>query len=155
MVELHLALNHFPLYGLLFSLILLGSGILKKKSDIIRMGLYLNIIVAIITPLVYISGESAEEIVEKIPDVKKSLIDRHEDIAIYALLLTELTGLLSLIHIISRKGISNGFFIKLIVISTLMASTLIGFTSRMGGEIRHTELTDPYTDIFKHEIEDD
>lgn len=141
-VELHLALNHIPVVGLLFCLVLILIGISKRDFSLLTISLYFLVAIALITIIVYLSGESAEEVAEKIPGVKKSSIDAHEDVALFALIFIELLGIASLFSLFFLKrhgGIKNGLlvFVLLLAILSLVFS---GLTSRYGGKIRHPEI---------------
>ena len=64
--HLHLVLNHFPVIGLIFCLAMLMAGILRKSEELTRTGMVILIAVAVIAIPVYLTGEPAEEIVERL-----------------------------------------------------------------------------------------
>lgn len=55
-VHVHLLLNHIPILGVLFGLLLLIYGTVKKTEEIERAGLVTFIVVALITAPVFFSG---------------------------------------------------------------------------------------------------
>jgi len=61
------------------------------------------VIMAILAFPVFLTGEPAEESVEKLPGVLDSMIELHEDAANIAIWLMGLTGLLALIAIIMNR----------------------------------------------------
>ena len=138
----HLILNHFPIIFPLVGIIILITGLISK-SDAVTRTAYLFFILAAITAFFAMnSGEEAEEIVEKINGVTRSVIHNHEEAAeTFALLLYVLGG-------ISLVGLWASFkhktFSKYLVIGSLLFAIAVLYfaqqTGTTGGEIRHIEI---------------
>ncbi|MGB3588726.1 MAG: hypothetical protein WBA23_19420 [Tunicatimonas sp.] len=47
-VQIHLALNHFPIIGTLFGTVLLGVGILGKNKSLLNAGLIILFLMALV-----------------------------------------------------------------------------------------------------------
>ena len=62
--HLHLALNHVPVIGLPIVLLLLGWGIVKRSPELLKASFGLIILLAVVTVIVQVTGEPAEELVE-------------------------------------------------------------------------------------------
>ncbi len=67
--HLHLVLNHFPIIGVILTLPWLAYALFFKNASILRASLITLVAIALITIPVYLSGEGAEDIVEKLPGV--------------------------------------------------------------------------------------
>lgn len=93
----HLLLNHFPVVGTLIGSALLFWGILKKQSNIKSSAAVILAIISIVAIPVYLTGEPAEETIEKLPGVSDTMIELHEEAATIAIWLMGLTGLMALL----------------------------------------------------------
>lgn len=140
-VHIHLLLNHFPIVGSIFGLLLLIYAWYKNSEDLKEASYWSFLIVAIITIFVFIAGEHAEEVVETFPNVTPSLIEHHEEAAKQALIALELLGVTSLVGIILFRGdkITPNWFLLTTLGLALIATTVVSLTGLLGGVIRHTE----------------
>ncbi len=141
--HIHMLLNHFPIIGTIIGSTLLLWGIIKNQQNLKTTSAALLAIMAAIAIPVFLTGEPAEETVEKINGVSETMIELHEDAAKIAIWIMEITGLLALISIFfSRK---NYRVAKTLFVSTLLFSILsfaaMARTGYYGGQIRHTELS--------------
>ncbi len=140
--QLHLALNHFPLFATLIGVGILGIGILKGNGALKKAGLWLFLIAAVSTVPVFKSGEPAEELVEHRTGVTKETIHAHEEAADFALIAVGLLGLASLVTLfLLKKGrtpqvvVLPGLLLLGIFVVVVMART-----AHLGGLIRHDEI---------------
>jgi len=139
--HLHIMLNHIPLFGSLFSALLIAWGLLRKSEDVLRLGLALGFVVGIATYGVMLTGEPAEHVVEHMADVSRRTIHAHEEAADWATYILVAAGVLSLLALLMvrrRKSAGRTLSILALVVS------LVGFaaasrTALLGGEIRHPE----------------
>jgi hypothetical protein len=140
--HLHLILNHVPVLGVPFCLVLLVIGIVQKNGQLMRLAHVLAVGVALVTIPVFLTGEPAEEIVEHLPGVAERLIEAHESAAETAMILTLVSGVLSLCKLLSFEFLKPAQrWVTLLVVLTLAASAgLLGYAANLGGQIRHTEL---------------
>lgn len=86
----HLIINHFPIIGLIFGIIILLIGILAKSSVTRRVGLLLFILASITAQISAATGEGAEEIVKQAteqqtismdcPDAIQATLENGEDV---------------------------------------------------------------------------
>ena len=95
--HVHLLLNHFPIVGTLIGSVLLFFGMYCKSSNIQKASLFILAIMAIIAIPVFLTGEPAEEAVEKLPGVLESIIKEHEEAAEKAFWVMMALGLIALI----------------------------------------------------------
>ncbi len=140
--QIHLALNHVSLFFSLLGGIILLLGFFTKNESYKTLSLYLLIAAAILTAPVYLTGEGAEEIVEKIPGVNESTIKAHEEMAETALVVIIITGVLALGSLIFKQKANIGKYFALGTIILAFASFgTMAQTAHLGGLIRHPELS--------------
>lgn len=133
-------MNHLPVLGVPFGLILLGAGMRRGSEDLKKAALLTFVVVALLSVPVYFTGEPAEETIEDLPGVTETYIERHEDRALFSLISVALLGVLSLVVIVRPKmGLSAPVFPLVLALAVVCAVSL-GLTASAGGEIRHTEI---------------
>jgi len=135
-------LNHFPIIGTLIGSGLLLWGIIRKQDNIKSIAAAVLALMAIIAIPVYLTGEPAEESVEKLAGVSESMIGLHEDAASIAIWLIGITGIASLAAMFfawQKKKTANAVFMISFVLSALCFGAMAR-TGYYGGQIRHTEL---------------
>jgi hypothetical protein len=98
--HVHLLLGHLPVIGTIFGVLLLLLALLRKSEELKRVSLGVFVFTALIVLPVYFTGEPAEEVVEHLPGVAEPLIERHENAALFALLIAGVTGIAALIWLI-------------------------------------------------------
>lgn len=141
-LHIHLLLNHFPVIGTIIGIALLMLGFISKSDAIKRASLAVVFGVALLAIPVYLTGEPAEERVEKSVGVSKTLIEEHEDAAMPALIAVEVTGFVALIGLFvsfrAPRFANVGFAAALIL--SLPTFWLMARTANLGGQIRHVEI---------------
>jgi uncharacterized membrane protein len=113
----------------------------------------LFIISSIGAGIAYLTGEGAEETVEDLPGVIEATIKTHEEFALFALISLIILGLISIIGLFLtlRKStlIMPIAFINLFI--SLISFGLVARTGYLGGQIRHTEITNGGTNPTEKE----
>lgn len=140
--HLHLILNHLPILGVLFGLLIMAGGFLLKNNAVKRTALGMFVLSAVCAIPAYLTGEPAEEMVESLPGVTENLIEAHEDLANIFLWVTGALGLLSLLTFLAdvkAKTIASTLYVATFV-GALGAMILAQRVGTTGGEIRHTEI---------------
>ncbi|GAB2813275.1 DUF2231 domain-containing protein [Ferruginibacter profundus] len=138
----HLLLNHFPVIGTLIGSCLLLWGIIKKQDHIKSIAAIILGAMAIIAVPVYLTGEPAEEAVEKLPGVSEAIIELHEEAAGIAIWLMGITGIVALVAVIFawlKRKTAGMIFIATFIISVISFAAMAR-TGYYGGQIRHTEI---------------
>jgi uncharacterized membrane protein len=140
--HLHLLLNHLPVIGTIFGLLLLLFALLRKSEEVKRVALGVFVFAALAAVPTYLTGEPAEEVAEHLPGVAKALIESHEEAALFALIAAGLTGLVSLGGLfLSRRADKLPQWMVIAPLAlALITSGLMGWTANLGGQIRHTEI---------------
>ncbi|RMF91865.1 MAG: hypothetical protein D6736_04590 [Nitrospinota bacterium] len=146
--HLHLVLTHIPVVGVLFGFGLLVLALLRESRELKLISLSLFVLVALFTLLAYLTGEPAEEMVEHLPGVSESIIDRHEEAARLSLVAMGVLGVVSLGSLLSfrhRQGIPYRLTLIVLTLALLVGGS-IAWTANLGGQIRHPEIrTRPVT----------
>jgi uncharacterized membrane protein len=141
--HIHVVITHLPIFGSILGAFVLGYGLLAKSDQTKIAAYFLFIISAIGTGIAYLTGEGAEEAVEKIPGVVENLIKQHEDFAMYALVSLIVLGIVSLFALFAtykKSSLTNSVAMATLFIS-LVSFGLVARTGYLGGQIRHTEIS--------------
>jgi uncharacterized membrane protein len=139
--QIHLALNHVPLFFSITGGLILLFGFFKKNDSIKIMSLYFLIAAALFTIPVYLTGEGTEEMVEKLPGVSENMIEEHEEMAKIGLIVIIITGVAALASLFTRQ--KAGFFKTGLALCAFLSFASFGVmaqTAHLGGQIRHSEI---------------
>ncbi len=137
----HILINHFPIVGIIIGSLLLIAGLAFKNDGINLAGLGVIVLSALTAILAYQTGSPAAEAVKGIPDVAKSLIDRHADIASIGMYIMIPAGLIAAMSFYSvlKKERSARFLVKLTLVLALASAAAMMYAGKTGGQIRHSE----------------
>ena len=138
---LHLIINHLSIVGIFMAFLVLLLGWLGKKPAVQKTALLLFVFVGLVSIPVYLSGNGAEEIVEKFAGVSQDAIEAHEESAVITLIFIEILAVASLMGFAlfgRRENLPKGFLVT-VVILTIVAGILTAKTSNLGGKIRHPQ----------------
>jgi putative effector of murein hydrolase LrgA (UPF0299 family) len=135
-------INHLPVIGSIFGVLLLLFALLRKSEELKRVSFGVFVFTALLALPVYFTGEPASEIVEHLPGVAESLIEEHEDAALFALLMAGATGVVALAGLILFRRAERlpGRIVGAVLVLSLATSGVMGWTANRGGRIRHTEI---------------
>ena len=137
--HVHLILNHIPVVGVGFGLVLLLWSMWRRDVALQRAALTSFFIVAVVAIPVYLTGEPAEEIVEHLPGTTESAIESHETAALAALLAVSLLGAVALLGLLLPLRWSR-VTARAALLVALAGAGLMAWTANLGGRIRHAEL---------------
>ena len=155
--HLHLVLNHFPILGSLFGLVILTYGLWSKNKAFMNAGLIALIAIALITIPTFMSGEAAEEVIEHNSGVSEQLIEDHEERGKIGFLLMELLGITAVVALfLSAKNKKGGKLLNYAVL--IFAILVFGFivtVGNSGGKINHPELREADTSSPQERLEHD
>jgi hypothetical protein len=140
--HVHLVLNHIPILGSLFCLLVLVAGLLRKKDEVVRVALAGLVLVALVSLPAYFSGEKAEDIVERLPGVSNEIMEEHEEAALPALLAIEGAGVMALATLLLGRGGRPlpRFGLLGALIFGLAGFGLVLRAANLGGQVRHSEV---------------
>lgn len=138
--HLHLLLNHVPVLGTFFGLALLAYALLRRQQDVLKAALGVFVVTGLAAGVVYLTGESAEELVEGMAGITEALIEPHEESALVALVLAGVLGLAALVGLLFfRRGVPDWLGSAVLVLA-LVAGGAMAWTANLGGRINHPEI---------------
>lgn len=143
--QIHLALNHAPLFLSLIGGGILFIGMIRKNDSLKTLSLWLLSAGAVLTLPVYFTGEGTEELIEHLPGVNQNMIERHEEMAKISLIVITATGLSAIAGLFLRKKPAAKIVILLTVVLSLASFVTMAQTAHLGGQIRHAELQNSST----------
>jgi len=141
-VHWHLLLNHLPVLGTAFGVLILLLATVRRNDELKRLSLWVFVLAALAALPAYLTGEPAESVVEHLPNVAENLIERHEEWAFISLLATGLTGLAALAawFVYRRAERLPNWLTAGALGLALLTSGLMAWTANLGGQIRHPEI---------------
>lgn len=139
-VHLHLLLNHLPVVGSLFAM-LLFAGSLYKRAVSLRFALWFAVALGATALAVYLTGEPAADTVEKLVGITERSIERHEEAAELTTIVAGTLGALALIALmLFRRREVPRWIGAAGLVGTVLLSAAMGWTANLGGQIRHSEI---------------
>jgi len=140
--HVHIAFNHVPVIGVIFATLLLAYGLLKKSHELVTVCFGVFVIIAVLTIPVYLTGEGAEEVVERLPGFSGSVIERHAESALFSLVAILLLGGFALggLWLFRRSNRIPAWWVTSLLILSMVVGGLVARTANLGGQIRHTEI---------------
>jgi len=140
--HVHLLLNHFPVLGAVAGLGLLLLSLVRRSEALKRAGLEVWFVVSLLTFPAYLSGNAAEQAIAERPDVSMAFIAAHEDAAVWALALMQITGVLAWLALWKERRATHASPLPLAAVLLLSVLTVAAMarTATLGGEIRHPEI---------------
>lgn len=140
-LHLHLLLNHIPVVGALFALLLFSVALTRRETVSAKFALAFTAAIAAVAVAVYFTGGAAEEAVENLAGVTERAIDRHEEAAELTTIAFSIFGGLSLLALIAFRSKQTPRWVAFVgLVGALTVSGLMGWTANLGGQIRHTEI---------------
>jgi uncharacterized membrane protein len=138
----HLLVNHFPILGTIFGILILGAGMFLKNDTVKQTGLATLVFAALTSAVALFTGDPAGEAVQNLPGISEPMIEYHENMAYMSLWILFPSGLLSAMAFYSiwkkEKGVKN-LVIAAFVLS-LIAAGWLAYVAKTGGRIHHVEL---------------
>ncbi len=140
--HVHLMINHLPVIGIPGVILLLVYSMVRKSDEVKVVSFGLVVLIALMAFAVYFTGEAAQKTVKDLPGVSETYIERHEEMADWALILMEGMGVLALAGLVFRRrfGRIPKAVAVLVLVLSLITAVVAGLTANLGGQIRHTEL---------------
>jgi uncharacterized membrane protein len=140
-IHLHLLLNHVPVIGAVLGVCLLAVAALRRSSELGKTALALFAVLAATAVAVFITGEPAEELVEKLPGFSETLMERHEEVAEVAMIAMIGVGVFSIASLLLFRKRALARWVSPVALALSVAATgIMGYAANLGGMIRHTEI---------------
>ena len=139
--QAHLALNHLPLFGTFFGFLFLLIALLKNSRELEQAGLWLCLATALGAIPAFLTGGSAERVVQNLPGIEQDRIEEHEEAALWALVGIEILGAASLagLYLSGKTGEPPQRLVQACAILALVTLAIVGRTAQLGGHIHHPE----------------
>jgi uncharacterized membrane protein len=152
--QIHLALNHLPIFGTLFGFLILLFALLKNSSQLKQAGLWLCLAASVGAIPTYLSGEPAEEVILSQPGIEEERIEEHEEMALIALIAIEVLGAASLagLYLSAKAGAPPSTLVIACLILSLLALAIVGWTAHLGGQIHHPELRPGFQALLPQDV---
>lgn len=139
--HIHLMLNHVPILGFAFGLLLLAWGRWRKSDEVIRGVQALFLLVGLTSIVVFLSGENAEDVVEGITGVSHDAIEVHEETGELAMIVSIIAGLFSgAALLVYRNREIPGWAVGGTALAGLVAFGLLSYAGFQGGQVHHEEI---------------
>lgn len=139
----HMLLNHLPIVGVVIGTLILFAGyVLRNNSTIKKTALGVFVFAALMAIPAYLTGEGAEDLVEKMPGVTDSGIESHEDTGqLFLIVVCVLAGLSILTFLTDWfKSKIASLLYGVVLVAGLGACVFAKQVGTSGGEVRHTEI---------------
>lgn len=142
MAHIHLLVNHFPILGAYFIIVMFIIALLFKNVFLQKVSLWFLVGTALFTLIAYKSGDGAKSAVQGMPQVSDPMIQAHQQAALYGLIVMFFAGCIALGGIIlySKKPTLPLYFrisVMVILVISVVVLTYVGF---LGGQIMHPEI---------------
>ena len=140
----HLALNIFPPVLNVAAIVVLAVGILWKSHAVLRTSCALLILSALFSIPVYLSGEQAEHLVEKLDGINEVAIHPHEEAAEWAYYILLGQGVVALAMLVAfrRRDLAQ-WAVAMLVLVALVSTAAVFRAAFLGGTIHHPETAIP------------
>lgn len=141
--HLHLLLNHVPILGSAFGLVLIAWGVFRRSDVVARVGLVTLVVAALFAIPAYLTGGAAEHAVEDLPGISDAAIHPHEEAAMIASYALGALGVACawMLWRYRRVGVSvPSRYTRLAFLGAVVVAGLMAWTSLLGGVIRHAEI---------------
>lgn len=138
--HLHLVLNHVPVLGTIFGLLLLLFGLMRREVVLVKTSLVVFVVSGVAAGAAYLTGEPAEEFVEHLAGVSAAAVESHENAGFYALISAGVLGLFALGGLFFfNKRLPRPFAVTVVILA-LAVGGMMAWTANLGGQIRHSEI---------------
>jgi uncharacterized membrane protein len=142
LAHIHLLLNHIPTVGTVVGVGLLLLSFVRRNEHLKRASLEVFFLIAMMSLPAYLSGNVAENVINDRPDVSAASIAAHNDAAVMALLMMELTGIVAWFALwqFRRLGRPTRGALATVLVLSVITLAAMAQTANIGGEIRHEEI---------------
>ncbi len=155
----HVAINHFPVIGVPIILLLWLIAVWRGSDELKAASMLLLVVVGVTGIATWLTGEGSEDFAKTIAGVDREAIEEHQTWATVSLVEVVIATLLAAYGLFRYGGLrllarrdgndsprdSNskfpGWLTTAMLVLLLIGSGLLFYTSKLGGEVRHTEFS--------------
>ena len=140
--HIHLLLNHVPTIGFGIAMGLFIGALVSRSDDLKKASLTVLVVVALLTLPTYVTGNAAQESIQNLPGVSKTLIETHEGAALVAFIFMGITGAVAWLALwqFHRRSRISPRTLGTVLVLAVVTMGLVARAANVGGEIRHTEI---------------
>ena len=140
--HLHLIVTHLPVLGVGFGTLLLALGSWRKNRVLQQTALSVLVLAGLAAGAAYLTGEGAEEAIERTMTGIDPYLERHEEAGLFGLVAAGIAGAMALVTLMSgRKGRAlSKTLVVLELAFALVASGTLAWVANLGGQIGHPEI---------------
>jgi hypothetical protein len=142
-LHVHLLVNHLPVIGTVVLLSLLIYAVAYGKTALIETTLTAFALLAVAGVGVYLTGEPAEGVAERMPSFSDALLESHEEAALVATILLAALGAVALGGVVAFRRRAQAiptWFARLALVLATVATCAMGYTAWRGGQLGHPEI---------------
>lgn len=132
-VDLHLMVNHFPIILVMAGTLAGIAALFARSAAIWRYAAVTVLLAGLTSPVAYVSGLEAEEVVEEAWYVQHDEVEEHEELGLYALIALLAAGVSAGFALWKPARAVRGVFVALSVV----AAGVTAYSALEGGEIVH------------------
>jgi uncharacterized membrane protein len=142
LAHLHLLLNHFPTIGTILGLGLLLLAFVRRNDHLKKVSLEVFFLIGLATLAVYVSGAAAQVALKNQPGVSATALVAHQDAALFAFLLMEITAAVAWLALwqFRRIGRPTSAMMSAVLVLALLTTVVMARAANIGGDIRHPEI---------------
>lgn len=139
----HLLVNHLPILGTIFGILILGTGMILRNDTVKQTGLGTLVFAALSSALALLTGDPAGDVVKTLPGISETFIEYHENMAYLSLWILIPSGVLSAMAFYStwKQEKAAKYMVIAAMALSLITAGAMSFVGKTGGQIRHTELS--------------
>jgi len=140
--HLHLMFSHVPFSGAAFTMLLIFFALYKKNKELKQTSLWFAVATGITALIAFFSGDGAERVVKTVPGITESVIETHQQWALYYLLTLVLIGVIAAAGLFLSRASAKGLhkFVIVVFIMSFLSLYLMAKTGITGEKVRHTEM---------------
>jgi hypothetical protein len=140
--HVHMLLNHVPTVGFGLAIALFFVAHARHNDDLMRTGLVLFFAVAVVAIATYLSGNAAESVIDTRSDISHGAIRAHEDAALLAFALMEVTGFFAWLALWQWRRVPKlaRWQLPVVLLCSIVTFGLMARAAELGGEIHHPEI---------------
>ncbi|MDE1977632.1 MAG: hypothetical protein KGL04_07700 [Elusimicrobia bacterium] len=136
--QMHLIVNHVPVIGFPFALVLLALALARKSDELALVGYWSLVVLAVSTYMAVDTGGDAAHLVHALSGVNAAAIRPHAHAAHMAFYGGAVLAALALVGLFALRR--SRAWLALCAAGTLALSVDLAYVAHLGGLIRHPEI---------------
>jgi len=140
-VHLHLLVNHAPIFGALFAILLFLASYVWAPDVLRRSAFVVLIFTGLAGVISNYTGEPAEDAIRGFPGVKRAVIHEHEEMGEKSFIVASVVGVLAIVLLARARATPvSGGAAATGLIASIVVFGMMAYTGLLGGRVRHTEV---------------